>query len=121
MPMSQSLKMNKTGSFNNNQGYQTGSGGVKTGDLNNRLGDLDLDAPTNHPASSSMRVMGSEYQSAGNANWLNFGGQGRAPMERPTTASQNNAKVMQLENELRNEKREQKRLLDEIESLKKEI
>jgi len=33
-------------------------------------------------------------------------------MERPTTASQNNAKVMELERDLRNEKKEQKRLLD---------
>lgn len=87
MPMSQSLKMNRTGSSNNDRGYLTGTGGVKTGDLNNRMNEFDLDAPTNQPVSSSMRVMNSEYQSAGNTNWLNFGGQGRAPMERPTTAS----------------------------------
>ena len=42
-------------------------------------------------------------------------------MERPTTASQQNAQVRQLEAELKNEKRQQKRFVDEIENLKKEI
>lgn len=52
---------------------------------------------------------------------MNFGGQGRQPMDRPTTASQQNAQVRQLEAELKNEKRQQKRFVDEIENLKKEI
>ena len=42
-------------------------------------------------------------------------------MERPTTASQQNAKVRELENEVRNEKKQQKKLMDQIESLKREI
>ena len=53
-------------------------------------------------------------------DWMSgFGGGNRA--ERPITASQNNASVMQLEQDLKNERRNQKRYIDEIESLKKEI
>ena len=51
---------------------------------------------------------------------MNFGG-GSQPMERPTTASQTNAQVRQLEEQLKNERKHQKKLADEIESLKKEI
>ena len=42
-------------------------------------------------------------------------------MERPTTASQTNAQVRQLEEQLKNERKHQKKLADEIEGLKKEI
>ena len=54
-------------------------------------------------------------------DWMNFGGGGRQTMERPTTASQQNVQVRQLETELKNERRQQKRFIDEIENLKKEI
>ena len=42
-------------------------------------------------------------------------------MERPSTAAGNNNKVRELENDLKNERKQQKRLQDEIESLKREI
>ena len=42
-------------------------------------------------------------------------------MERPMTASQNNQRMRELQDELRNEKRTQKRLADEIQALKLEI
>ena len=83
--------------------------------------DLDMDGSPGIVGSASTAHMRQEYSSTGSKNWMNFGGSGRAPMERPTTASQNNARVAELEKELRNERRDQKRLLDEIESLKKEI
>ena len=46
-------------------------------------------------------------------NWMNFGG-GSQPMERPTTASQTNAQVRQLEEQLKNERKHQKKLADEF-------
>ena len=46
---------------------------------------------------------------------------GGAPLERPTTASSSMARVTHLENQLKDEKRNSRLLLDQIESLKKEI
>ena len=60
---------------------------------------------------------------AGNRDWMNFASNtsGRAPMDRPTTASNSNAKVVHLENQLKEEKRQVRLLNDQIESLKKEL
>jgi hypothetical protein len=44
-----------------------------------------------------------------------------ATMERPTTAASSNRKLIDLENELKNEKKCSKKLLDEVDALKKEI
>lgn len=44
-----------------------------------------------------------------------------ATMERPTTAASSNRKIIDLENELKNEKKSSKKLMDEVEALKKEI
>mmetsp|Transcript_4446 Transcript_4446/g.7580 ORF Transcript_4446/g.7580 Transcript_4446/m.7580 type:complete len:242 (-) Transcript_4446:559-1284(-) len=60
-------------------------------------------------------------------NWMSSFGQAnqsqRAPvgLERPTTASQQNQRVREMQEELKNEKRDKKRLMDEIDNLKKEI
>ena len=48
---------------------------------------------------------------------MNFGG---APIERPTTASAN-VKVSELQEQLKQEKKDKKYLTDEIENLKKEL
>ena len=70
------------------------------------------------PASMQQPVGGT----VADREWFNFGGQPRgAPLERPTTASNGAQRVRDLENELKNEKRQQKYLLDEIENLRKEI
>ena len=42
-------------------------------------------------------------------------------MDRPVTASTQNAKVREVQEELKNEKKEKKKLFDEIENLKSEI
>jgi len=44
-----------------------------------------------------------------------------ATMERPTTAASSNRKLIELENELKNEKKVSKRLQDEVDNLKREI
>ena len=41
--------------------------------------------------------------------------------ERPVTASAQNAKVREVQEELKNERKEKKRLMDEIENLRDEI
>jgi wobble nucleotide-excising tRNase len=42
-------------------------------------------------------------------------------IERPTTAASSNRKVLDLENELKNERKMIKKFNDEVDSLKKEI
>lgn len=42
-------------------------------------------------------------------------------MDRPVTASSQNAKVREVQEELKNERKEKKKLFDEIENLKSEI
>jgi len=66
-------------------------------------------------------------------NWMSsFGGGGGAlgasggpmrggPPERPITASAENARVREVQNELKNERRDKKKMQDEIESLKNEL
>jgi uncharacterized coiled-coil DUF342 family protein len=48
-------------------------------------------------------------------------GQMRQTYERPVTASAQNAKVREVQEELKNERKDKKRLLDEIENLRNEI
>jgi len=48
-------------------------------------------------------------------------GGGLGQIERPVTASAQNAKVREVQSELKNEQREKKRLLEQIENLKSEI
>lgn len=45
----------------------------------------------------------------------------RQTFERPVTASAQNAKVREVQEELKNERKDKKRLLDEIENLRNEI
>jgi len=54
-------------------------------------------------------------------DWMSGFGGANNRADRPITASQQNAQVIQLEQDLKNERRNQKRYTDEIESLKKEI
>lgn len=42
-------------------------------------------------------------------------------VERPVTASSQNARVREIQEELKNEKKEKKKLMDQIEGLKSEI
>lgn len=52
-------------------------------------------------------------------DWMKFGS---APMERPTTASGNSSqKVRELQEELKFEKKDKKKLMDEIENLNREL
>ncbi len=59
-------------------------------------------------------------------DWMSFnsastGGRPAGGMERPQTAASSNRRVLELENELKNERKQQKRYVEEIESLKREI
>ena len=51
-------------------------------------------------------------------DWMNFGS---APIDRPTTATQSTQKVRELQEELKLEKKDKKRLIDEIENFKREL
>ena len=67
--------------------------------------------------------MGAATQGAagGERDWMNFASnQSRAPMERPTTAT-SNARMTHLENQLKDEKRQNRLLADQIESMRKEL
>ena len=44
-----------------------------------------------------------------------------APLDRPTTASSQNQKLREVEEELKRERKDKKRLFDDIENLKKEL
>lgn len=59
-----------------------------------------------------------QTRGAGGADWMNFGS---GPLERPTTASSQNQKVREVQEELKMEQKEKKRLMGEIELLKKEL
>ena len=60
-----------------------------------------------------------QFSSGANSS---FGGRGPpTTFERPVTASAQNAKVREVQEELKNERKEKKRLLDEIENLRNEI
>ena len=50
---------------------------------------------------------------------MNFGS--GTPLERPTTASSSNQKVRDLQEELKAEKKDKKKMIDEIENFKREI
>lgn len=60
-------------------------------------------------------------------NWMSSFGQGGAQagrmtqVERPVTASAQNAKVREVQEELKNERKEKRKLLEEVENLKSEI
>lgn len=43
------------------------------------------------------------------------------PMERPTTANSQSQKVREVQEELKLEKKDRKKMLDEIENLKREV
>ena len=51
-------------------------------------------------------------------DWMNFGS---GPLERPTTATATNQKIKELQEELKVEKKEKKRFMDEIENFKREL
>lgn len=51
-------------------------------------------------------------------DWMNFGS---APLERPTTASSSNQQVRAIQEELKIEQKEKKRLMVEIENLKRDL
>jgi len=51
-------------------------------------------------------------------DWMNFGS---GPLERPTTANATNQKIKELQEELKVEKKEKKRFMDEIENFKREL
>jgi serine/threonine protein kinase len=48
-------------------------------------------------------------------------GRGMAQVERPVTASSQNARVREIQEELKNERKEKKKLVDQIDNLKSEI
>lgn len=49
------------------------------------------------------------------------GGGNLGAVERPQTASSQNARLREVQEELKNERKEKRRMLDEIESMKSEI
>lgn len=63
------------------------------------------------------------YKSSGTTRTGGVAGFNQQPltMERPMTASSMNNKTRELENQLKEEQRTKKRLVDEVESLKKEL
>jgi hypothetical protein len=72
----------------------------------------------NEPKSATMGAAASTSE----RDWMNFASntQTQAPRERPTTAN-SNARVTHLENQLKDEKRQNKLLGDQIETMRKEL
>lgn len=91
--------------------------------LRKRIAELELEnkqlKTNNVGGGAASSTMGSS--TGADRDWLNFGSSNKGPLERPTTATGQNQKVRELENQLKQEQRNQKKLINEIEDLKKEI
>ena len=88
-------------------------------------------SPYGAPANEDRNFLSGGFNSS-SQNFYKSGGTNRAQaaggfgagglaMERPMTAAGGNQKVRELENQLRDEQRNKKRLIDEVEALKKEL
>ena len=92
--------------------------------LRKRIAELELenkqlkDKGGGQPMSQSFKAQTGRGGIAQEKNWMNFGSQ---PLERPTTASQSNDKVRELQEELKMERKDKKKMIDEVENLNREL
>lgn len=85
-----------------------------------------------------LKTQSSQAANAGDRNWMGSfggpppggrmataassgGGGGLGGIERPQTASTQNARLREVQEELKNERKEKRRMADQIESMKSEI